>query len=149
MDGEAALSFLASHTGQDWAVFGEDEEIILAEGTPGKAYIDRLKKLDPSTPVWTRNTLKAHLIRDSFGASAVGTASEVADEFERWITVADVDGFNLSHFARNNTYEDIIELLIPELQRRELFWLDYPEFLNPKDQQEKSESLHERVSPER
>lgn len=30
-----------------------------------------------------------------FGATAVGTPTQVADEMERWVREADVDGFNL------------------------------------------------------
>lgn len=39
--------------------------------------------------------------------------------------VADVDGFNLSYASVPETFEDIIEFLLPELRRRGLFWEDY------------------------
>jgi len=31
----------------------------------------------------------------------------VADKFEEWVAVGDVDGFNLQHYSRNNTFEDV------------------------------------------
>ena len=34
----------------------------------------------------------------------------MADELERWIEIGDVDGFNLSHFSRNETFEDVSHL---------------------------------------
>lgn len=40
---------------------------------------------------------------------------------ERWIEVADVDGFNLAHVTNPGTFEDIIEFLLPELERRGLY----------------------------
>ena len=55
----------------------------------------------------------------------VGDATTVADELERWIEVADVDGFNLSYASIPETFRDIISLLIPELRRRGVFWEDY------------------------
>jgi hypothetical protein len=49
----------------------------------------------------------------------------VADEFERWVREADVDGFNLSYAIKPGTFVNVIELLIPELRTRGLFWDDY------------------------
>jgi hypothetical protein len=46
---------------------------------------------------------------------------------ERWITEADVDGFNLGHIVVPGAWEDVIKYLTPELERRG--WLgrgDYP-----------------------
>jgi alkanesulfonate monooxygenase SsuD/methylene tetrahydromethanopterin reductase-like flavin-dependent oxidoreductase (luciferase family) len=42
----------------------------------------------------------------------------VADEMERWIDVAEVDGFNLAYAITPGTFEDIVEYLVPELQDR-------------------------------
>ena len=35
--------------------------------------------------------------------------------------VADIDGFNLSHVTNPGSFEDIIDFVIPELQKRGLF----------------------------
>jgi hypothetical protein len=37
------------------------------------------------------------------------------------VDVADVDGFNLAHIVNPGTFEDIIEYLLPELERRGLY----------------------------
>ena len=55
----------------------------------------------------------------------VGSVEEVADVFEEWINVADVDGFNIGLVTNPQSSHDIVELLVPELQRRGLFWKDY------------------------
>lgn len=54
-----------------------------------------------------------------------GSPTTVADELQRWIDVADVDGFNLSYATIPGTFEDIIEHLLPELHRREVFQKEY------------------------
>lgn len=83
------------------------------------------------------------------GSTPVGTASQVADELERWVDEADVDGFNFvstilsSPFPRKfsrthdffsprqasalfpSSFQDLAELLLPELRARGLFWSDY------------------------
>ena len=45
----------------------------------------------------------------------------MADLLQQWIEETDVDGFNLTYAVMPETYQNIIELLIPELQRRGVF----------------------------
>jgi hypothetical protein len=40
---------------------------------------------------------------------------------ERWITEADRDGFNIAYVTTPGTFEDVVDLLIPELRRRGLY----------------------------
>ena len=49
----------------------------------------------------------------------------VADVFEEWINEADVDGFNISYTTSPQSFEDIVDLLRPELVKRGLMWEDY------------------------
>jgi alkanesulfonate monooxygenase SsuD/methylene tetrahydromethanopterin reductase-like flavin-dependent oxidoreductase (luciferase family) len=44
---------------------------------------------------WTKVTVAKHITVGGLGATVVGTPSQVADEFERWVREADVDGFNI------------------------------------------------------
>jgi hypothetical protein len=50
--------------------------------------------------------------------TVVGSAGQVADELESWIAETGLDGFNLTRIVTPESYEDFIELVIPELQRR-------------------------------
>lgn len=59
------------------------------------------------------------------GTVVVGTASSVADQLEEWIQIADVDGFNLSYVDCPGTFVDVVEKLVPELQRRGIFQSKY------------------------
>jgi len=130
-DGEAALGFMAANVGADWAQFGEDEEFAFPEGSGGASFIANLARLHPEIPKWTRSILRELLVLGPFGARIIGSVEEVADKIEEWVAVADVDGFNLSHYSRDHSFKDIVELLVPELQRRGIFWEDYPEVPQP------------------
>ncbi|PVH70357.1 bacterial luciferase-like protein, partial [Cadophora sp. DSE1049] len=55
----------------------------------------------------------------------VGTPEQVADEFEKWVEEADVDGFNIAYAITPGSFGDVIELLLPELKKRGLFWYGY------------------------
>lgn len=58
------------------------------------------------------------------GPCFVGTPVQVADQMEEWFGSA-CDGFVLSATSVPGTYEDIVRLVVPELQRRGLFRKEY------------------------
>jgi len=69
--------------------------------------------------------LAEHIVVGGLGATPVGTPEMVADEMERWVREADVDGFNIAYAILPQTFTDVIELLLPELRKRGIFWDDY------------------------
>ncbi|KAF2644698.1 DszA family xenobiotic compound monooxygenase [Massarina eburnea CBS 473.64] len=80
-------------------------------------------KGDDVPPLTVRNLGKLVAIGGS-GAMPKGSPSQVADILEQWVDIADVDGFNLAYVVSPGSFEDITELLTPELRRRGL--LDEP-----------------------
>jgi FMN-dependent oxidoreductase (nitrilotriacetate monooxygenase family) len=58
------------------------------------------------------------------GPCFVGTGAQVADQMEEWFKDA-CDGFVLSATMVPGTYEDIVRLVVPELQKRGLFRKEY------------------------
>ncbi|RZI81417.1 MAG: 5,10-methylene tetrahydromethanopterin reductase, partial [Pseudomonas sp.] len=61
------------------------------------------------------------------GPVLIGSASEVAEQLERWIDQSGVDGFNLTYAVQPDDLSKVVELLIPELQRRGRYPLAYGE----------------------
>jgi alkanesulfonate monooxygenase len=59
------------------------------------------------------------------GPVLVGAPARVADELEMWAKEADLDGFNLAYALMPETFADVVEYLVPELQRRGLFKKEY------------------------
>lgn len=55
----------------------------------------------------------------------IGTPEEVADEIEDYVNRSTIDGFNFSNVVFPETFEDIVDLLIPELQKRGLAQKEY------------------------
>jgi len=55
----------------------------------------------------------------------VGGPKEVADTFEAWFEAPACDGFVVGAACVPGSYEDFIEFVIPELQRRGLYHKDY------------------------
>ena len=57
--------------------------------------------------------------------SVVGTAQEIADQMEEWLTSEAADGFIIQASYLPGGFEDFVTLVLPELQRRGLFRTDY------------------------
>ncbi|KAK6431988.1 hypothetical protein LTR95_011845 [Oleoguttula sp. CCFEE 5521] len=117
-DSEGALALFGGWTGVDMAPYAGDEELRYVNCTAIQSYIESLIKTAPKINggKWTKKTLAEHIM---------GTAETVADEMERWVEEADVDGFNIAYALMPGTFADVIELLVPELRKRGIFWIDY------------------------
>jgi len=55
----------------------------------------------------------------------VGSPERVADELQSWVAETDIDGFNLAYAVTPDTFSDIVNWLVPELQRRGVYKQDY------------------------
>jgi len=55
----------------------------------------------------------------------VGTAEDIADDFQQWLEQGGADGFNIMPAIMPEQLDLFIELVIPELRRRGLFHEDY------------------------
>ena len=59
------------------------------------------------------------------GLQMVGTPAQVADRMEEWLETRACDGFNVMFPFVPEGLDDVVDRLVPELQRRELFRRDY------------------------
>ncbi|KAJ5203497.1 hypothetical protein N7449_005576 [Penicillium cf. viridicatum] len=122
---DGALALFGGWTGIDLDKYGEDEELRHVESNAIRSAVEGWSKATPEVAKWTKATVGRHITVGGLGATPVGTAAQVADSMERWVAEADVDGFNLAYAIKPGSFKDIIDLLIPELRKRGLFWDDY------------------------
>src|SRR5262249_54437453 len=82
---------------------------------------------------FTRNAGRTWTVRElveygGLGGPApkiIGSPTQVADQLEEWIEATDIDGFNLSYVVTPESFTDFVELVVPELQRRGVYKLEY------------------------
>ena len=55
----------------------------------------------------------------------VGAADEIAETLIGWARDTGIDGFNLAYAVTPESFEDFVELVVPELQRRGVYKQDY------------------------
>jgi len=73
-----------------------------------------------------RKLLEQHKLGGRYN-TIVGDAAQVADKLEQWIDEGDIDGFNLTRIVVPETYEDFIDIVVPELQNRGRYRTSYTE----------------------
>ena len=83
--------------------------------------LDAFTTTSPDVPKWTPRVVAEKAAIGGLGPVAIGTPAQVADEMERWIEEADLDGFNIGYVTTPGTFEEVVDLLIPELRRRGLY----------------------------
>ncbi|KAL1870909.1 hypothetical protein VTK73DRAFT_2364 [Phialemonium thermophilum] len=122
---EGALALFGGWTGIDLNQYGDDEELRQVESNAVRSTVEGYARFSPANSKWTKHTVAEHVSIGGNGPVLVGTPAQVADGLETWVREADVDGFNFAYVLFPQSFKDIIELLLPELRRRGLFWTDY------------------------
>jgi hypothetical protein len=78
-----------------------------------------------SAEPWTPRRLGLRMALGGLHPCPVGSVEQIADVFEEWVNEADCDGFNVAYVSNPGSFEDVVELLRPELVRRGMMWEDY------------------------
>ena len=123
-DVEGALTLLSGWTGVDFSKLDHDGIIEHVENDAGRSALENITRADP-TRRWTVRDAAEHVAIGGIGPVFVGDPSKVADELEGWIEATDVDGFNLCFAVRPETMEDVVDHIVPELQRRGRYRTSY------------------------
>jgi FMN-dependent oxidoreductase (nitrilotriacetate monooxygenase family) len=114
---EAALALVSGWSGVDFAQWGLDDEVQNLHGEGIQGTIKALQLTADDGGLTVRRAAADQGLGGA-GPVIVGSPTRVADELERWIDETDADGFNLTRVVMPDTYDDIVDLLVPELQRR-------------------------------
>lgn len=117
---EGGLAFWSGNAGIDLGAYDPDEEISESNTTTDhrvQSLVTNLAYRGTDLPRWTPRNIGKQISIGGNGPVPVGTAEEVADELERWIDLADLDGFNIGYISNPGTFEEVVELLVPELRR--------------------------------
>lgn len=125
-DYEGALAFYAGITGVDLSQLDPHQPLEYVDTDSARFALEIFSKADPNR-AWTPDEVAKFVGVGAMGPVIVGSPQTVADELERWVEEADIEGFNLAYAVTPGTFVDFIDLVVPELQRRGRYWQDYDE----------------------
>jgi long-chain alkane monooxygenase len=114
---EGAAALLSGWTGIDLSTYRPGDTLTYVDTDAGRSALASFSSADPSR-TWTVAEAIDFVSIGGRGPVIAGTPEEVADQIEEWIDDTGLDGFNLAYVEAHRTFEDIVELLIPELRRR-------------------------------
>jgi FMN-dependent oxidoreductase (nitrilotriacetate monooxygenase family) len=124
VDYEGALALMSGWTGVDLSRYKPDQELHALETNANQSALESFTVSDPNRR-WTIREIAEFVGIGGRGPVVVGSPETVADALQWWIEETDVDGFNLAYVVMPETYQDIVELLVPELQRRSIYKEQY------------------------
>ena len=127
---DGSLVFMSGWSGID---FGQYAPTDLVKHVETNAIVSVVEHLAGGEKSWTIDELAKFGGIGGLGPVFVGSPSTVADILQSWVEETDVDGFNLAYAITPGTFEDIVDYLVPELQRRGV----YPKAYKPGTLREK------------
>jgi alkanesulfonate monooxygenase SsuD/methylene tetrahydromethanopterin reductase-like flavin-dependent oxidoreductase (luciferase family) len=124
IDIEAALTLLSGWTGVDFGKFPLDATIEYIDSDAGRSALASFSQADPNRK-WTVREAAEFIGLGGRGPVLVGDPQQVADQLEAWQEETDIDGFNLAFAIADESMRDVVELIVPELQRRGRYRTEY------------------------
>ncbi|MDE1186760.1 MAG: LLM class flavin-dependent oxidoreductase [Pantoea sp.] len=115
---EAGIAHFSSSIGMDLAAFGLDEPITSGDTRA-------IESVSKAYSGWTRRRLLEQHAMGSRYPLVMGNPAQVAEQLINWIDEGDIDGFNLTRILNPQSYQDFIDLVVPELQQRERYKTAY------------------------
>lgn len=124
---EGALALFGGFSGYDLSKYADDEDMRFGNEPAVQTLVNNWAATVPGSEnlKWNKKTIAEYLVVGGMGVKIIGSVTTVANELQRWVDVADVDGFNFKFATMPGTFDDIVNLLVPELRRRGLFWDEY------------------------
>ena len=115
---DGALVFMSGWTGVDFGQYAPTDSVRRVETN---AIVSALDHLTHGSTSFTIEELAAWGGIGGMGPVFVGSPSTLADILQQWVEETDVDGFNLAYAIAHDTFESIVDLLVPELQKRGVY----------------------------
>ncbi|HYA69304.1 MAG TPA: LLM class flavin-dependent oxidoreductase [Acidimicrobiales bacterium] len=117
----ASLTLLSELMNYDFSGMALDDPVTdeLVDSVSGiRGLVENLRRSIGGTV--TVADLAGHRATLLQGPRFVGTGAEVADQMEHWMEAEACDGFVIAATHSPGAYEDVVRLVVPELQRRQL-----------------------------
>jgi FMN-dependent oxidoreductase (nitrilotriacetate monooxygenase family) len=123
-DIEGYLVHFGGGTGIDVAALAPGEVLQYSRRGHIESYEKEITARTTNDSARTIIETYAYPQRDEFFIA--GTVEQVADRVEEIADATGVDGFNIVQYLSPGTFTDVVELLVPELQRRGRYRTAYP-----------------------
>ncbi|MBV9290436.1 MAG: nitrilotriacetate monooxygenase, partial [Hyphomicrobiales bacterium] len=121
---EGAVAWISGHFGPDFSKYDQNEYVQNIEIPGIQGLFDSIIHAKGGAPVTVHEA--ALIYAEGMGMPRlVGTAADIVDELEYFIDEGGADGFMLAATYTPGCFEEFVDLVVPELQRRGRFRTRY------------------------
>lgn len=120
----SGLITLSVHTNHDFSQYDLDAPVEDVQVTGTQGLFDTARRVANRDNLTLRDIGKWYA-QGVLLPQYVGTATQVADQIEESFTSGEADGFMVSAAQSPGTFNDFVDYVVPELQRRRLFRTEY------------------------
>ncbi|MET3118931.1 FMN-dependent oxidoreductase (nitrilotriacetate monooxygenase family) [Undibacterium sp. GrIS 1.8] len=117
IDITAALALLSGWTGVDFSKYDPDATIEYMENDAGRSALASFSQADP-TRRWTVREAAEFIGLGGRGPVLIGSPQQIADQLIDWVEETGIDGFNLAFAVSHDSMADVVDFIVPELQKR-------------------------------
>lgn len=121
---DGALTLLSGWSGVDFSQYQPTDKVEYIQTNAIQSLLDSYVNADPER-VWTIEEIANWNSLGGNGPVLVGSAETVSDALQQWVEDTDIDGFNLAYILAHQTFADVVEFIVPELQKREVYQTSY------------------------
>lgn len=121
---DGALTLLSGWTGVDFSQYQPTDKVEYIQTNAIQSLLDSYVNADPER-AWTIEEIANWNSLGGNGPVLVGSAETVSDALQQWVEDTDVDGFNLVYILAHQTFADVVEFIVPELQKRGVYQTSY------------------------
>ncbi|EMB5596644.1 LLM class flavin-dependent oxidoreductase, partial [Acinetobacter baumannii] len=121
---DGALTLLSGWSGVDFSQYQPTDKVEYIQTNAIQSLLDSYVNADPER-VWTIEEIANWNSLGGNGPVLVGSAETVSDALQQWVEDTDVDGFNLAYIMAHQTFADVVEFIVPELQKRGVYQTSY------------------------
>lgn len=121
---DGALTLLSGWSGVNFSQYQATDHVEYIKTNAIQSLLDAYVNADPSK-VWTVDEIARWNSLGGNGPVFVGSATTVADKLQEWIEDTGIDGFNLAYILAHQSFQDTVNWIVPELQRRGVYQKEY------------------------
>lgn len=121
---DGALTLLSGWSGVDFSQYQPTDKVEYIQTNAIQSLLDSYVNADPER-VWTIEEIANWNSLGGNGPVLVGSGETVSDALQQWVEDTDVDGFNLAYILAHQTFADVVEFIVPELQKRGVYQTSY------------------------
>ncbi|MDQ0323159.1 FMN-dependent oxidoreductase (nitrilotriacetate monooxygenase family) [Pararhizobium capsulatum DSM 1112] len=112
---DGSLVFMSGWSGIDFGQYAPTDLVKKVETNAIQSVVEHLAGGEKS---WTIDELAQFGGIGGLGPVIVGSPERIADILQEWVEDTGVDGFNLAYAVTPDSFEDVVNFIVPELQKR-------------------------------